>query len=65
MTTKKKKIEKRWHITRWNFAPDTRELISKDVTITKPMTERRARNLVKEELLGASACWQIQRAYYR
>lgn len=63
MSTDKKKIEKRWRITRWNFDPESRELISTDVSLTKPMTERRARNLVKGDLLGQPSCWKIERLY--
>lgn len=60
MATNKKKIEKRWRITRWDFDPKTQELQSVAVARTKPMTERRARNLIAEEVLGHSACWKIE-----
>lgn len=60
MSTNKKKIEKRWKITRWDFDPATRQVITTCVGRTKPMTERRARSLIKNETLGASACWKIE-----
>ena len=64
MATDKKKIEKRWRITRWEFDHKTRELIATMVARTKPMTERRARALAMDETLGHCCCWKVER-YYR
>lgn len=62
MATQKKKIEKRWRVTRWNFTADSpHELISTDIHVTKkPMTERKIRNMIKEDLLGADACFKLE-----
>jgi len=63
MATNKKKIEKRWIITSWEFDPNSREVILTSRARTKPMTERKARNLAKAELLGQNVCWKIERAW--
>lgn len=62
MATIKKKIEKRWRLTTWSFNPQTKEVILTKYAITKPMTERRARALVQQEI-GAETCWKIERHY--
>ncbi len=63
MSTDKKKIEKRWCITIWHFNKRTGELDCTDTLRTKPMTEKRAREIAMEKTCEESACWKIQRAY--
>lgn len=63
MATDKKKIEKRWLITIWEFDKDTKEISATASLRSKPITERRAREIANERTSKISACWKITRAY--